>query len=528
MKLSTKLALGYGLLFSLLLGLILFHFSTAHANAEAGQQLSRVTSRLLTSATEQQHWIDQMEESAAKYRISGDSGYVAKFDEYADRFDGALERLRRFDLTSEERDRLRTLVHTWSVLKQGALRPRRFEPVSPERGSGSMSDLLTDDDVATNASLRVRFDDLRGATENLMTASLSAMEAQVQAARQRTRRAEILAWIGSAIALLVSAGVWIWVVRRIRSGLRILTDGTRRVAEGEFRHRLDPEGQDEFAELSRDFNAMTERLAELDELKDRFVDRISHDLKSPLASMQEANNLLLDELVGPLTEDQRRILGLSRENGRQLSERIGRLLEISRLEAGTEAMDFGRHDLSARIRGVADRLAASFVQADTRLDLDLRADEVPCICDGERIDQLVENLLDNARRYAPPGTVVHVSLDVAETRPADIPADRWNSLDAATATDGAVRLSVTDAGRGVPDEVKEQIFNRFYRQNGVSPGEAGGSGLGLALCREITERHGGTIWVEDAPSGGARFTALLPRRPAGAGDVVSPAPAARV
>lgn len=528
MRLSTRLAFGYGALLLLLFGLILFHLSTAHANAEAGQQLSRVTSRLLLSATDQRHWIDQMEESASKYRISGDSGYAAKFREYADRFDGALARLRTFSLTEDERDRLAALDASWTVLQEGGLRPRRFGAASSSGGPGTLSDALAREDVVTEAVLRARFDELRDRTEDLVAASLGAVEIQVRAAHERTRRAQLLAWGGSGVALLLSVAVWFWVVRAIRDGLRMLTDGTRRVAAGDFQHRLEPNGQDEFAQLSRDFNAMTRHLAEIDQLKERFVSRISHDLKSPLASMQEAHNLLLDEIVGPLNEDQRRILGLSRENGRELGGRIHRLLEISRLEAGTEGLDFEEHDLAERIRGVADRMDASFVQCGSRLELDLPEAEATCVCDGERFDQLVENLLENARRYAPEGTAVRVSLDVLEKRPGDLPVRRWEALASAGEPGAALRLTVVDAGPGVPDEAKERIFTRFYRENG-GPRRAGGggSGLGLALCREVAELHGGTIWVEDAESGGARFTMLLPRRPAGAGEP-APQPAPRV
>lgn len=525
MNLSTRLALGYGVLLTLLVGLIAFQLSTAHANSEAGQNLSRVTSRLLLSATDQRHWIDQMEESATKYRISGDTGYIAKFEEFAGRFDEALDRLSSFSLTDEERDRLEALASTWSALRQGDLQLRRFSSVSSGDGSSLIPDVLGDEDGYSRAALQARFDDLRRRTEDLVAASLGAMGSQVRAAHERTRRAELLAWIGAAIALLVSAAVWVRVVRSIRQGLIMLTDGTRRVASGDFQHRLDPDGQDEFAELSRHFNAMTERLAEIDELKQRFVSRISHDLKSPLASMQEANNLLLDELVGPLTEDQHRILGLSRENGRQLAERINSLLEISRLEAGTDRMNFETHDLPGRVQGVADRLSATFLKGNRGLELDLPSGDGTCVCDGERFDQLLENLLDNARRFAPEGTTVHVSLDVLDGQPDDVPEDRWQSLDPAPDAGGVVRLSVTDAGPGVPDGDKERVFGRFVQQNGWRSRDGRGSGLGLALCREVAELHGGAVWVEDAESGGARFTLLLPRRPAGAEEDRSARPA---
>jgi two-component system sensor histidine kinase GlrK len=324
-----------------------------------------------------------------------------------------------------------------------------------------------------------------------------------------------VAWAGAGAALLLSIVVWFFVVRTISRGLRGLTRATRTVAEGRFDHRLEVEGSDEFAELARDFNSMTERLAELDELKRHFVSRVSHDLKSPLASIQEANNLLLDGLPGELSEDQERLLELSRENGERLGEMISKLLETSRLEAGAETPDLARHDLSQVVREAAERLDPSFRKRGVELELRIPGNDQPAMCDAERVEQLVENLLENARRFAPERSVVRVVLEGVDEGDPDVPAERWRQVQANGTGDGhggAVLLSVEDAGPGVPEEEKERVFDRFFQSDGRGrPG--GGVGLGLALCREVVAVHGGTIWVEDAPRGGARFRVLLPREP---------------
>src|SRR5690606_9687504 len=111
-----------------------------------------------------------------------------------------------------------------------------------------------------------------------------------------------------------------------------LKAGTRAVARGDFDHRLPPGASREFAQVARDFNTMTRRLGELDSAQRDFVSKVSHDLKTPLASMRETANILLDEVPGPLTDPQRRLLRLHEESGERLAGMIAKLLSMSSLE----------------------------------------------------------------------------------------------------------------------------------------------------------------------------------------------------
>src|SRR6185295_14786427 len=124
------------------------------------------------------------------------------------------------------------------------------------------------------------------------------------------------------------------LVRSILRPLDALARGTREVAAGRFHARIDASTGDEFARVARDFNSMTERLGELDRLKKDFVAKVSHDLKTPLSSMQETNRALLDHMAGPLSDKQRRLLELNAESGQRLSAMLGKLLDLSRAEAG--------------------------------------------------------------------------------------------------------------------------------------------------------------------------------------------------
>lgn len=506
MKVSTKLALGYGLLLAIVAGLLVYHVSTVEANAAEGRRLSAATSRLLLGATDQRYWLDQMEESATKFQISGDTGYVRKFEDYAGRFDAALDTFRTVSLTPVEEERLDRLEETWQDVGLRSM-PAAFDTFVP--GLFRFGDAEASREPARVAAATERaFGRLRARTDSLVAASRAAMVTRVRAAEQRAQRAERVAWVGGGLVLLLSFAIWFLVVRSMAGGLRSLTAATRRVADGEFGHRLDVEGEDEFAQLSRAFNAMTERLAELDELKRNFVSRISHDLKSPLASMQEAHNLMLDEVPGELSEEQRRFLELSRENGRRLERMISKLLELARLEADVPGTEPDEEELGKLVRETAERMAPSFRRRNVELALDLPPGAVVAMCDRDQIEQLLENLLENARRYAPDGSRVTVVLERLDDGLQGLPPRRRKRLDRAAAGGEAVRLSVADAGPGVEAGDREHLFERFHHGDTSS-----GVGLGLALCREVARAHGGDVWVEDSPSGGAQFTVVLPREP---------------
>lgn len=303
---------------------------------------------------------------------------------------------------------------------------------------------------------------------------------QEDAARAvRGSRAATLAGAAAAIGLAVLLG------GAILAPVRRLSRATREIAAGRFGHRVEPAGPPELAALVEEFNRMATRLDELDHLKEDLVAGVSHDLKAPLASMQETGRLLLEELPGPLNPRQRRLVELSLTSAERLSAMIGDLLDFARLRAGapleTEPCDPA--DLArTAVRELAGLAREQGVEVAERVP----AHPIEVRWDGTRVIQLLQNLISNAIRHAPRGSVVEVAVD--------------------SMPDG-VELGVRDRGPGVEDAHKERVFDRFYRV----AGRRSGTGLGLAIARSIVEAHGGGIRVEDAPGGGARFVAWLPR-----------------
>jgi two-component system sensor histidine kinase GlrK len=337
-------------------------------------------------------------------------------------------------------------------------------------------------------------------------AALAEIGREAEAARRTGRQAEAISWYAAALALLLCTVISLLIVRSIFTRLRQLTAGTRAVAEGRFVHQLDASGRDEFSQLARDFNTMTQKLGALDTLKKDFVSHVSHELKSPLASIQETIRLLLDQLPGPLTEKQRRLLGLNLRSASRLSAMIANLLDLSRMEAGVLQYDVKYHDLRELIRVAAAENELQAGEKGLKIVLDLPESPLKVECDHDRIIQVMENLLGNAIKFSRnPGTI-----DVGARLSAGLPP-RWRARLGKSARDQTfLMITVADHGPGVLDIQKELIFEKF-RQTSQEKRIAGqGVGLGLAIARTIVEAHGGAIGVEDNPGGGSRFIIILP------------------
>ena len=267
----------------------------------------------------------------------------------------------------------------------------------------------------------------------------------------------------------------------------------RRQAQQELRASLDREraATERLVTALAKEQAATEHLRDLDELKSGFLQAVSHDLRTPLASVlgialtlersrQALPSAEVDELLGRLSA-----------NARRLDRILSGLLDLDRLTRGVVEPRRERIDLGELVAGVVDQAQADLV-GDHPVHVDLEPVEIAI--DSAKVERIVENLLVNASRHTPPGTPIWVRVD--------------------RRTPGAL-LTVADAGPGVPVEQRERIFQPFHR----GPGEAShapGSGVGLALVAQFAGLHGGRAWVEPRIGGGACFQVLLPDSPEGA------------
>ena len=221
-----------------------------------------------------------------------------------------------------------------------------------------------------------------------------------------------------------------------------------------------------------------------DELKTALLRAVTHNLRTPLASIKAGLSGLRQPDATFADEDRAELLGEMEEEADRLDRLVTNLLDASRLEAGGVIVNRHPQDMAELISAVVDRTQSRL--AGRRVTLEISDELPPVSCDYTQIDQVVANLLENAMIHTPPGTSV-----VAR-------AQREN---------GAVRVEILDTGPGIPSADRERLFRPFERGRT----RASGTGLGLTIARGFVEAHGGKLWLEDRGNqGGSRFVFTLP------------------
>src|ERR1051326_3670720 len=152
------------------------------------------------------------------------------------------------------------------------------------------------------------------------------------------------------------------------------------------------------------------RIVEVDEMKKNFISHVSHELKAPLASMQETTHLMLERIPGPLTEKQQRLLELNLQSGKRLAQMIGKILDLSRLEAGIVEYEIQKADIAELMHGVVIEVSNQAREKSLRLLMDIQREPLTIDCDPNRMVQLFTNLLENALRFSARGGSVGVNV----------------------------------------------------------------------------------------------------------------------
>lgn len=229
-----------------------------------------------------------------------------------------------------------------------------------------------------------------------------------------------------------------------------------------------------------------EVLRESDTAKSALIDAVSHDMRTPLASII-ASAQTLQEAEVDWSDDERTAFAAAIEQEAQRLDRIvGNLLDLSRLRSGVIHPDKAWYEPVALIREILARMGPRVVGDGDALEVDLPEELPPVALDYSKFDQILTNLVENAARHTPPGS--HIAVG-------------------AVVTDGGLRVQVDDDGPGLSPRQMRRIFEPFYRADGSA---AGGSGLGLSVARGLVESHGGRIWAERRRGGGTRFVFTIP------------------
>ena len=224
-------------------------------------------------------------------------------------------------------------------------------------------------------------------------------------------------------------------------------------------------------------------LEETDRARQELLANVSHELRTPLSSILTGSTALLARADLVPARDE---LGSIAAEARRLGRLVGDMLDMARIEGGALDLNPEPVEVGEAVEAAVDRLHRHSPARSVRWD-PAAAAGVRVLADWDRLAQVLDNLVGNADRLAPPQTPIGVEVAAAED---------------------AVVIAVVDAGPGVPAEMRDRIFDRFVR--GEDSGDSPGTGLGLPIVRAIVEAHGGRVWLEDPPSGGARFAFTLP------------------
>jgi signal transduction histidine kinase len=303
-----------------------------------------------------------------------------------------------------------------------------------------------------------------------------------QAFSQSVRDSILLA---GAIALIIALGLGILFVRRLARPLAELRVAAEQISQGKLEPRVHITSSDELGRLGRTFNQMAESLQRSEALRRQLILDIAHELRNPLMVQQSHLELLLDNVVPPTPEQLQTIY--------EQNLLLGRLVRDLQLLALADAGELQIVRVPTQFREILQRVIAHIHPTLEEKQIALEAqitDDLPTVSvDPQRIEQVLLNLLDNACRYTPPGGKIALS---------------------AYREDGAVHVSVRDGGPGIAPEDLPHIFERFYRGDKSRARSSGGTGLGLSIAKALIEAHGGRIWAENAPQGGACFHFTVP------------------
>lgn len=424
--------------------------------------------------------------SEKKFLIVRDAVLLREFEREADEFQRTVAWLATRESSDEGR-------HLLARIEQEQRDYRALVQAAADDAAGFA--------VRTREAYERERDGLVARIRDLLDAYISLCEVRVGAvmaeSRDRTMQTEAVLQELLLVSILLTIVVAAVASYGILRPLRQVQEHIRLIGRGHFDTSLDMRVPRELRDLVETVNWMARQLKELDDLKAEFFSQVSHELRAPLASLREGIQLLLDQVAGPLTAQQRETLSIMKDSSQRLIQQISTLLDLSKMEAGMMEYRIVPADLKRLADGSVNKVRWLAERKRVAILIDAPEGRVWVPMDAARIEQVLDNLLTNALKFSPEGAAVHVRIqpDVAS---------------------GGVCVAVSDAGPGIAPEDLPHIFDRFYqgRRQGSHP--VPGSGIGLALARKIVEAHRGRIWVESQEGHGTTVQFVLPALERGA------------
>jgi signal transduction histidine kinase len=370
-----------------------------------------------------------------------------------------------------QRSGLRNLPHNIVPWRDGQVRTFEFTPPGANR-----------EYLAVSSPLRL------GPRERYFGALVVAKPRAELRERWMTliERLALAGLVGIAVA---GALAW-YLTRRITKPVESLAEAADQVAEGHYDVELPRlPGGDEISHLASRFGEMADRLQEAEELERNFLMTVSHELRTPLTAIRGHVEALREGVAQDEASRRESLEVIAAEAGR-LERLVGDVLDLAKLDTRRFSLRSEEVDMARLL----ERAYTTFSEEARRRGIDYQSEihaRPVIVADGDRVLQIISNLLSNAFRWTPDGGRVELELDQAN---------------------GVVSVAVQDTGPGIAEDERDRIFRPFWSRDG------GGTGLGLAIARELAAAHGGSIVLESEPGRGARFELVIPVVPGDGGS----------
>lgn len=488
-SLSTLILIGFGVAVLPLAATLMSAVEAVDGLAELSEKVTRRVAQIARNKESLGERRVDLERAAKQHLVFQDGETRKTFESARDGFLGVLDSIAELAKDSASMELL-------AGLRKGA--NQAYERLSGQPASSELgrkpprSSSRTADagvrkqrlDEAENlfGEFKRKSDELAGALSGLSTIEVLALESQSEAVKR-----EIL--VRSYTVLPISIILIMCLAFLIIRAIRQLEAGIRRLGSGDLHQPIRVVGPKDLVYLGERLEWLRSRLLDLEEAKQQYLRHVSHELKTPLATIHEGTGLLADQVVGTLNTEQLDIARILVDNTRKLEALIGGLLNYSQANAHPATMRREPFDAGAMVSAVIEdshiRLRAKSLSVKAMLR------PITILANPEQFRTIVDNLLSNAIKYSPEGGKIGVALGKAG---------------------GHLELQVEDEGPGIARDERREIFEPFFRGRAAEQGGAGGSGLGLAIVSECVAAHHGKVEALDPQPGrsGARLRVQIP------------------
>jgi signal transduction histidine kinase len=419
-----------------------------------------------------------MEENEKKYRLLHKDDYLTFFVEAQEAFDLSLRKVLALESKGHKMSpNWRKVYDTYQTYAEPEKTPQIGEPADsrkiwiPEKLINEWIELIS----AARLENQIEVED---ATREL---------------NRRGRKSVHNALIGLGISSLVGLIGVVYLAYSMIRPLKDLMRGIRSVAKDRYNEPVRIHSKDELGELATAFNEMAEQLRQEERLRSDFISMLSHEIRTPLTSIRESVNMVGEEVMGPITDRQRRFLEIAGSEIGRICDLLNHLMQASRLEPGALKLHLDRVDSFALVAACIESLkpAAEVKQIEVTSEVPPETPDV--LGDAQYLQQVFLNLMGNAIKFSDPQTDVWVRVG-------------------RNSNQNQLIFKIVDNGPGILEEDQVKLFSKFYRAPSVRDHQDG-VGLGLSITKNIVEAHNGTIWVESQVGQGTTFSFTLPLAP---------------